>query len=136
METPDVKDVKTKSPRKPKVKAEPKEKAEVKAEPKEKAEVKAEPKEKAEVKEKKKQVKQEKVEPKWEDLYFLLSQASASFLRSLARRDDIPDDAKLVLHGVIGLADVCDGCIVERERLTVEKMLFWSDSLKELAGKQ
>jgi len=125
METPDVK---TKSPRKPKVKAEPKEKAEVKAEVKE-VQVK-------EVKEKKKQVKQEKVEPKWEDLYFLLSQASASFLRSLARRDDIPDDAKLVLHGVIGLADVCDGCIVERERLTVEKMLFWSDSLKELAGKQ
>jgi hypothetical protein len=126
METPDVKDVKSKSPRKPKVKAEPKE---VKEEVKE-VQVK-------EVKEKKKQVKkEEKVEPKWEDLYFLLSQASASFLRSLARRDDIPDDAKLVLHGVIGLADVCDGCIVERERLTVEKMLFWSDSLKELAGKK
>jgi hypothetical protein len=115
-------DVKTKSPRKPKVKAE------VKAEVKE-VQVK-------EVKEKKKQVKQEKIEPKWDDLYFLLSQASASFLRSLATRDDIPDDAKLVLHGVIGLSDVCDGCIVERERLTVEKMLFWSDSLKELAGKQ
>ena len=125
METPDVKnDVKKPSPRKPKVKAEPKEKAEVKE-----VQVK-------EVKEKKKQVKQEKVEPKWEDLYFLLSQASASFLRSLVKRDDIPDDAKLILHGVIGLADVSDGCVVERERLTVEKMLFWSDSLKELAGKQ
>jgi len=120
MESPDVK---IKSPRKVKVK-------EVK-------EVKAEVKEvKAEVKEKKKQVKKEEVKPKWEDLYFLLSQTGTSFLRSLVKRDDIPDDAKHLLHGVIGLADVCDCCIVDQQQLTIEKMMFWSDALKELAGKK
>jgi hypothetical protein len=126
MESPDVK---IKSPRKVKVK----EVKEVKAEVKEVKEVKAEVKE---VKEKKKQVKKEEVKPKWEDLYFLLSQTGTSFLRSLVKRDDIPDDAKHLLHGVIGLADVCDCCIVDQQQLTIEKMMFWSDALKELAGKK
>jgi len=125
-----------KQPRKKAEKAVKEEKEEVKEEVK--TEVKAEePAKKKEVKErKKKEVEAPKAQPKWQDLYFHLSQAGVCFLRSLARRDDLPEDAKHILHGVIALGDACDGCVVEENNLTVEKALFWADALKEFAEKK
>lgn len=70
---------------------------------------------------------------KWEDLFFILSQAGTSFLYSLARRDDIPDDARHIIRGVIELRDISDGCVVEADRLTPEKALWWADELKQWA---
>lgn len=82
-------------------------------------------------KEKKIEIEVPKV--KWEDMFFILSQAGQSFLRSLSRRDDIPDDARDIIRGVISLGDIQDGCVVEQLQLTPEKALWWSDELKEWA---
>ena len=117
-----------------KVKVEPKE---VKEEVKEvKEEVKKNEKDPKKVRSKQKVNAEQKVEPKWEDLYLLLSQASICFLRSVVRRDDIPDDVKHILHGVISLGDVSDYCILEQHHLTTEKALFWADELKAWAEKR
>ena len=83
------------------------------------------------LKEKKIEIEEPKV--KWEDMFFILSQAGQSFLRSLSRRDDIPDDARDIIRGVISLGDIQDGCVVEQLQLTPEKALWWSDELKEWA---
>lgn len=119
-----------KQPRKKAEKAVKEEKEEVKAE------VKAEePEKKKEVKERKKK-EVEMPKPKWQDLYFHLSHAGVCFLRSLAQRNDLPEDAKHILHGVIALGDACDGCVVEENKLTAEIALFWVDALKEWAEKK
>lgn len=82
---------------------------------------------------KEKKVKVEEPKVKWEDLYFTLSQAGTSFLYSLARREDIPQDARHIIRGVIELRDINDGCVVEGGGLTPEKALWWADALKEWA---
>jgi hypothetical protein len=73
---------------------------------------------------------------KWNDLYFIISQAGVCFLRSLSRRDDIPDDALDIIRGVITLNTIQDGCVVEDDRLTAEKALWWADELKQWATNQ
>ena len=72
---------------------------------------------------------------KWEDLYFIISSAGTVFLRSLSRREDIPDDARDIIRGVIELRDINDGCVVEGGGLTPEKALWWAGALKEWAEK-
>ena len=97
---------------------------------------------KNEVKEKKerkpRQPKEKKIEEpvvKWEDLYFIISSAGTVFLRSLSRREDIPDDARDIIRGVIELRDINDGCVVEGAGLTPAKALWWADTLKEWVEK-
>ena len=70
---------------------------------------------------------------KWNDLFFILSQAGQTFLRSLTKRDDIPDDAKDIIRGVIAIGDVADGCVAEGEHFSPDKALFWADTLREWA---
>jgi hypothetical protein len=96
------------------------------------------PEEKTKVKRQvKKQVKiqEEALEPKWSDLYFILSDASECFLRHITRRNDVPEDVIDIIRGVIALRETRDMFVVEGDRLTKKTALFWSDRLKEWASK-
>jgi len=75
------------------------------------------------------------LEPKWSDLYFVLSDASECFLRHITRRDDVPEDVLDIIRGVIALRETRDMFVAEGERLTKKSALFWSDRLKEWASK-
>ena len=67
---------------------------------------------------------------KWNDLFFILSQAGQTFLRSLTKRDDIPEDAIDIIRGVIAIGEVADGCVAEGEAFTPVRALWWADTLK------
>lgn len=77
----------------------------------------------------------EEPEPKWSDLYFVLSDASDCFLRHITRRDDVPEDVIDIIRGVIALRESRDMFVAEGDKLTKKSALFWSDRLKEWASK-
>ena len=73
--------------------------------------------------------------PEWYELYVHMNDAANNFLKSLTNRQDIPDDAKDVIRGVLCLRDTHDMFFVDGSSLTAKSALFWSDALIEFAKK-
>lgn len=71
------------------------------------------------------------VEPKWADLFWLLSDTGTYLLRGLTKRNDIPEDVIDTIRAVIALRDSKDMFFVEQDNLTIEKAMFWSEELKK-----
>jgi len=69
-------------------------------------------------------------EPKWSDLYFVLSDAGDCFLRHIVKRNDVPEDVIELIRGVLALRETRDMFVAEGDRLTKETAMFWSDRLK------
>ena len=78
--------------------------------------------------------KEKEVEVKWMDLYFVLSDASDKFMRSILSREDVADDVKDTLRGVMAMREAKDLFYAEAEFLTKDRALFWADKLKEWAS--
>jgi short subunit dehydrogenase-like uncharacterized protein len=74
--------------------------------------------------------KEEKKEVNWYDLHFCLSEAGDHLVRSLCKREDIPDDAKDILKGILSLRETRDLILAEGGRLTPASAMFWAEELK------
>ena len=73
--------------------------------------------------------------PDWYSLYVVLNDSAACFLRSLTLRDDIPEDAKAIIQGVMCLRETKEMFFAEGERMKPVTALFWADELKKWAAK-
>lgn len=71
--------------------------------------------------------------PEWYDVYWVMSETGDSLLRSLLKRDDIPEDAKEILKAVACLKESRDLFFAEGKSLTPYSALFWMEELKKWA---
>jgi hypothetical protein len=69
-------------------------------------------------------------EVQWYDLHYCLSEAGDHLVRSLIKREDIPDDAKDILKGILSLRETRDLILAEGGRLTPASAMFWAEELK------
>ena len=81
------------------------------------------------------QKKEEKKEPTWYELHYVLSQVSDRLLKSLIKRTDLPADVADLLEGILALRDAKDLFYAEKERLTPFTALFWAEELQKWAAK-
>ena len=79
--------------------------------------------------------KEEKKEPTWYELHYVLSQVSDRLLKSLIKRTDLPADVADLLEGILALRDAKDLFYAEKERLTPFTALFWAEELQKWATK-
>lgn len=83
------------------------------------------------VKKKAKEPTKKAEEPKWEDLFWTLAHTSEHLLRSLSKREDVPDDARDIIKAVLCLRETKEMFFADNNRLSAECALFWSDTLKQ-----
>jgi hypothetical protein len=69
-------------------------------------------------------------EVQWYDLHYCLSEAGDHLVRSLIKREDIPEDAKDILRGILSLRETRDLLIAEGGRLTPASAMFWAEELR------
>jgi hypothetical protein len=69
-------------------------------------------------------------EPEWYDFHYCLSEAGDHLIRSLIKRQDIPEDAIDILKGILSLRETRDLVMAEGGRLTPATALFWAEELR------
>lgn len=72
--------------------------------------------------------------PDWYSLYTVLNDAGAAFLRSLTLREDIPEDAREIIRGVMCLRETKEMFFAEGERMKPVTALFWASELQKWAA--
>lgn len=74
-------------------------------------------------------------DPRWYDLFCVLSDAADHLLQSLLNRDDIPDDAKDLLRGVLVLRESRHLFLATGSDVTPATALFLTEELEKWSKK-
>lgn len=70
-------------------------------------------------------------DPRWYDLFCILSDSADHLISSLLSRDDIPEDAKDLLRGVLVLRESRHLFLSQGDTLTPAASLFLSEELQK-----
>jgi len=73
--------------------------------------------------------------PVWHDVYWVMCETGDSLLRSLLKREDIPEDAKEILRAVVCLKDSKELFFADGKSLTPASALFWMEELQKWSSR-